>query len=236
MIAEVIINSTAKSLNKTFDYIIPKDLAIEVGSRIIVPFGRGKKLEEGYVIAIKGASRFATKEILKVQEEYKLSEEKIRLSLSIAESYFCNVSDVMRLMLPPGVIANKVKEKTESFVYLKKEYEEIEFDIEEGNLKSEKQIRILNILNENESITIGELELLADVNRGIIKTLEKNDYISVAKEAVKRNPFAHKEIKRDSKLILTKEQTEAFNEVDYNIKKEKFEEYLVYGVTGSRKN
>ena len=40
MIAEVILNSTAKNLNKTFDYIVPTLLEnkIEVGVRVFVPF------------------------------------------------------------------------------------------------------------------------------------------------------------------------------------------------------
>ena len=48
MIAEVIINRTAKKLNRTFDYGIPKELEdlIIVGSKVLVPFGRFKTLEE----------------------------------------------------------------------------------------------------------------------------------------------------------------------------------------------
>ena len=48
MVAEVIIHTNAKSLNKTYDYIVPDPMKnkIKIGSRIFVPFGR-KKLEEG---------------------------------------------------------------------------------------------------------------------------------------------------------------------------------------------
>ena len=50
MIAEVIINRTAKKLNRTFDYQIPKEMEeyIYVGTKVLVPFGRAKKLEEGF--------------------------------------------------------------------------------------------------------------------------------------------------------------------------------------------
>ena len=43
MVAEVIINRTAKKLNRTFDYKIPKNLEdiIIVGSKVLVPFGKG---------------------------------------------------------------------------------------------------------------------------------------------------------------------------------------------------
>lgn len=48
MYAEIIINSNAKALNKVFDYIIPDDLKqdVHIGSRVFVPFGRSKKLED----------------------------------------------------------------------------------------------------------------------------------------------------------------------------------------------
>ena len=47
MIAEVIINRAAKNLNKGFDYKIPKKMEeiISVGSKVLVPFGNGKKLD-----------------------------------------------------------------------------------------------------------------------------------------------------------------------------------------------
>ena len=70
MIAEIIINSNAKALNKTFDYIVPKDLEskISLGNRVFVPFGRGNKQEEGYIIGFKDESEFANKEILKIED------------------------------------------------------------------------------------------------------------------------------------------------------------------------
>ena len=46
MIAEVIINRTAKKLNKTFDYRIPNQLdgLIFVGSKVLVPFRKRRKI------------------------------------------------------------------------------------------------------------------------------------------------------------------------------------------------
>ena len=54
MIAEVIIDSKAKKLNRKFDYKIPKNLEdiVDVGSRVLVPFGNFKTLEQAYIIKI----------------------------------------------------------------------------------------------------------------------------------------------------------------------------------------
>ena len=55
MIAEIVINRSAKRLNRTFDYSIPKELdeLIMIGSTVLVPFGKSSVLEEGYVVGIK---------------------------------------------------------------------------------------------------------------------------------------------------------------------------------------
>ena len=236
MVAEVIINTIAKELNKTYDYIIPDSILkdIKIGSRVFVPFGRAKQ-EEGFVIGIKENSEFANKEIIKIEDNI-LTEENINLAKLMSKRYFCNISDCIRLMLPPGNttknIQNRVKDKTANFVYLKKEIEEIEFDIEEGIIKSEKQKRILTFLFENEGIHIQDLELLTDTTRSIIKTLEKNEYIEIIEEKVERNPFINKNIKKDNSLKLTNEQQLAYEK----IRNSKYKEFLIYGVTGSRKN
>ena len=125
-------------------------------------------------------------------------------------------------MLPPGTktknTKNRIKEKTNNFVYLKKEIDEIEIKIEQGKLKSEKQIRILRFLMENDEITISDLELFTDTSRAIIKTLEKNGYIEIIEKQVDRNPFLNKDIQKTEKLKLTDEQQKAFDKIERKTK------------------
>ena len=236
MIAEVIINTNAKELNKTYDYIIPDSILkdIKVGSRVFVPFGKTKQLE-GYVIVLKEKSEYANKEIIKLEDNV-LTEENIEFAKLMSKRYFCNISDCIRLMLPPGnstnKLQNRIKNKKANFVYLKKEKREIEFNIEEDVIKSEKQKRLLFFLLENEGINISDLEMLTETSRSIIKTLEKKGYIEIIEKKIERNPFVHKNIKMDKPLKLTEEQQNAYNKINMN----KFKEYLIYGVTGSRKD
>ncbi len=236
MIAEIIINTIAKELNRTYDYIIPESILkqVKIGSRVFVPFGR-KKLEEGYVIGIKEESKFANREIIKVEDNL-LSEDNIKLAKLMSKRYFCNISDCIRLMLPPGNTSkdfnNRIKEKTGNFVYLKKEINEIELDIENKKIKSEKQIRILRFLFENEGIHILDLEIITETSKSIINTLKKNEYIEIIEKPIERNPFIHKNIKHDKPLQLTNEQQNAYDLISNST----YKEFLIYGVTGSRKN
>ena len=241
MIAEVIINSNVKNLNRIFDYQVPSNMqgAICVGDRILVPFGNKKTLEEGFVIGLKETSEYKVKEIAKIQEGIKLTEENIELAKLMARRYFCNISDCIKLMLPPGtstkILENRVKDKTLNFVYLKKDIEEIEEAIENKVIKSEKQKRVLYFLMQNEGIQTVDLEVITETTSSVLRSLETKGYIEIIEEKVDRNPFIHKQITPTKKLTLNKEQKEAFARVKDCITNHQNKEFLLYGITGSGK-
>ena len=240
MFAEVIINSNAKDLNKVFDYIVPNDMKdkIKVGTRVFVPFGKGEKLEDGFIINLKSKSEFANKEIAKIEGEF-LSEDKIVLAKLMARKYFCNVSDCIRLMLPPGTggkkISSRAKEKTGNFVFLNKKIEEIDNLIVENKIKSEKQKRVLKFLEKNDGIYLPDLEIITDVSKAIIKTLEKNGFLKIEEMQIERNPFINKNVVKDTKKILNEEQKRCFDSINFCIENNEFSRHLIYGITGSGK-
>ena len=239
MVAEVIINRGAKKLNRTFDYNIPKELEelILVGSKVLVPFGNGGKLTEAFVVGIKETSAFEVKDIAKLEEN--LTDKQIALAKWMAKRYFCNVSDCIKLMLTPGT-RNKDKEKriqdkTINCVYLKRDREEIEFEIETGKIKSEKQKRVLNFIKDNEGATVPEIEMFTDCARGIVNTLVKNGYLEMVEKKVERNPLLGRDCEQTHRLHLTEEQEKAYKCVEEAIDNERYEQFLLYGVTGSGK-
>ena len=240
MFVEVVLNNNAKALNKIFDYEVPVGLKekVHTGSRVFVPFGRSKTLEDGFVIGIKETSNYANKEIASVEGEF-MSSDKLELAKLMSQKYFCNISECIKLMLPPGTASkeldNRVKEKTGNFVYLTKTEDEIEILIEEKVIKSEKQIRALRFLYENSGIYSADLETYADCSYAILKTLEKNGYIEFRKERMKRNPFINKDVQKDRAKVLTDEQQKCFDGIKYSIEKQEFSNNLIYGITGSGK-
>ena len=243
MIAEVIIQSNVKNLNRIFDYKIPieyEEKAIQlVGARVLVPFGRMKEPEEGFIVNIKESTEYEVKEIAKIENIY-LDDKDIKLAEWMSKRYFCNIADCIKLMLPPGTTSkiekNRVKDKSVNFVTLKKSPDEIEFDIETGKIKSSKQIRTLKFLIENGDALVSDIEMFADSSRAIVNTLCKNDYTEIIEKKIERDPFFSKDIKRTEKLTLTDEQQNAFNEISEAMDEMLFSEFLINGVTGSRKN
>ena len=239
MIAEVIINRTAKKLNRTFDYNIPKELEpyIIIGSKVLIPFGSQKKLEEGFVVGIKEKTEFQVKDIAKIEDN--LTDKQIELAKWMAKKYFCNISDCIKLMQTPGTRTKnkekRIQDKKINTIFLKKSVEEIDFEIECGKIKSENQIKIINFIKDNEGVTIPEIEIFTNCSRAIVNTLIKNGYLEVVEKKIERDPLANKKIEKTSKLNLTEEQKIAYNKIEQAIENKKYESFLLYGVTGSGK-
>lgn len=241
MYAEVIINSNAKDLNRIFDYIVPSCMenTIKIGARVFVPFGMGSKLADGFVINFKKESEFANKEIAKIEVENSLTEDNIILAKLMARKYFCNISDCIKLLLPPGTsskeLKNRIKEKTGNFVFLNREADEIEILIEEGKIKRDNHIKVLRFLEKNDGVYISDLEIVTEVSKAVFKTLEKNGYIKIIEKQIERNPFINKKIEKDNTKELTEEQKKCFDGINFCIQNNEFSKNLIYGITGSGK-
>ena len=235
MIAEVIIDSRAKKLNRKFDYKIPENLedVLEVGSRVLVPFANFKTLEQGYIIKIKDKTEFEVKEIAGLEEN--LSKEKIDLARWMARKYFCNVSECIKLMLTPGTrnkeVSKRITDKKINFVYLNVKESELDID----SLRGEKQKKALNFIIKNQGLTIPEIIEFAGVSRETINSLAKKGFIKIEEEKVDRNPLTTKKIEKSNSLKLTDEQEIAFKKISDALNNERYEEFLIYGVTGSGK-
>ena len=232
MVAEIIIESKAKDLNKIFDYEIPDSLNVKIGSRVFVPFGNKKDLEQGIVIGIKQSSKYKIKKIESLQKE-QINDEYISLAKWMAHRYFCNIADCLKLMLPPGRttknIEKRVSDKTINCISLAKSTDEIENDIKTKVIKSDRQKDVLEFMLNNDNVSLEDIELFTDATPAIVNTLAKKGYLNKIPTKIERNPFINKNIERTYDLKLTEEQQKAYDNIGEN------GEYLLYGVTGSGK-
>lgn len=189
MIAEVIVNSSSNELNRTFDYNIPENLNVQIGARVLVPFARRKQFEIGYVIGLKEFSEYKCKDVARVVDNI-FDEKRLDLAKFISDRYFCNLSESIKLLVPPGTSSNvdNVKTKTERWIRLKN------FDIDFSKMKSEKQIRVINFLQENVEAPAIEVMEFTDVTRDVFVSLEKKGIIEFFNVEVMRNPFLNKNI------------------------------------------
>jgi len=235
MVAEVVIETNVKTLDKTFDYEIPAELNIKIGSRVFVPFGKQKQLAEGIVIAIKEKSDFKIKPIAALQDE-QIDEEYIELARWMASRYFCNLAECLRIMLPPGrtskTLDNRTRAKRINCITLAKNKDEILNDIENKQIKGEKQVAVLKYLIDNDNSSMADIELFTDASSATVNSLIKKGYVEKNLKAVERNPFIHV-VERTEKLKLNIEQQHAVDTVKAQLHMNS--KFLIHGVTGSGK-
>jgi len=107
--AEVIVANKCKETDRTYSYLIPKDMeeAVEIGSRVIVPFGVGNKQLEGYVLDIKDSIDFNVSRIKPVaralDDEPVMSPKLVELAEWMKKKYLSYYIDAIQAIVPSPV-------------------------------------------------------------------------------------------------------------------------------------
>ncbi|HWR44779.1 primosomal protein N' [Sporomusa sp.] len=98
--AQVIVNIPARSLDKPFSYIIPAHLPnVEVGFRVLVPFGNRKV--EGFIVGLAEENTESLKPILDVLDNYPWFDgNMLETAKWLSEYYLCSLGEAMRLFIP----------------------------------------------------------------------------------------------------------------------------------------
>jgi primosomal protein N' (replication factor Y) len=104
-IAQVEPMTTARALRGPFDYRLPEELrggAVEIGSMLVVPFGRREVL--GVVVGLADTSEVATEKLLAPLRALELGvpAEMVELAEWIAAEYCSTLARALTLVLPPG--------------------------------------------------------------------------------------------------------------------------------------
>lgn len=172
-IAVVAINNSTREFDKKYHYKIPEGLMGKVipGVRVLVPFGGGNSLKEGFVFSLTDNTSYTNlKEIKKVVDDNPvLSEKMLRLAEWMKERYVCTYADAIKCMLPAGVGVKSFR-----IVRLLKKEE----------LKNDKA-RLVELLVENESqLEYEELKRLSGIKSFSkhIKSLEDSGIVSISEE------------------------------------------------------
>ena len=224
MIAEVLVEIKAKNIDKTFSYLIPKGLKekIEVGIRVLVPFGKQKL--EGFVLKIKENEKldYELKEIISlIDEEPVLNKEMLELGKYISQKTLCNLISAYQTMLPSALKAKKsltINKKYITYLVLNKKI----------SVSNEKQKEILKLFENKDKVLKKEAN---DISVSSVKTLIKKEIIKEIK--IEEYRLNNKVEKEDTKIKLNDEQNKVIKEILNQ--KNKFQPFLLHGVTGSGK-
>ena len=91
--ADIIVDISQEKLDKTFQYLVPKELAsrIEEGKKVRIPFGNGGRELTGYVVGLSSEPKIEPgriKPILAVEEQgMEIESRLISLAAWISRNY-----------------------------------------------------------------------------------------------------------------------------------------------------
>ena len=228
MYAQVIVEISAKAVDRMFTYHIPNHLLgkVLIGARVKVPFGH--QVLEGFVLKIAKDINveYETKDILElIDEQPILNQEMLALGHEMSKKTLCSLITAYQAMLPKALkasIETNIKIKQDKYLKLSQSIEKIEEYIQ--NCHYQGQIQILTELLKTKEKKIEKVD-------SSIKTLMKKNLIQLELRDAYR--FHYQTTSQDKKIILNDEQKKIVETVLKNTNVSKT--YLLYGVTGSGK-
>ncbi len=133
------------------------------------------------------------------------------------------------------VYTSQVSEKMVRVAALAGPADEIQEIIESNKLRSIQQIRVLEILLDNEYVSTADLSRFAGVSPGVLNTLHKNGYIQFSEIEIKRDPVSLSKVITTAAMEPTEEQQSILEGLFNKIESGEFSETLLHGITGSGK-
>jgi len=104
MIAKIAVSAATFAIDKPYSYLVPQDMRLEPGVRVMVPFGRGNRRTEGIVLSLEQGSQEGLKTVERCLDEAPvLSGTMLHLAAFLRNRYFCGFYDGVRAMLPAGL-------------------------------------------------------------------------------------------------------------------------------------
>ncbi len=220
MFAKIIIDQDAKALDRVFEYTIPDDIQVQVGERVMVPFG--KRTLQGFIVDITDNCEYDASKLKPISSKIEnfavIKPEMLKLMKYMAEKLHLKLASVLRLFLPSEMRTDKVKELVVRYVKLANNFEM-------PSNRAVKQIELVDYLKANGQKKFSEVSnmfgyatLSALVKKGAVEVFEVQEDREPEFDVVKNE---HKK--------LTDLQQRAVDTICEN------KTYLLHGVTGSGK-
>ena len=210
--ADVIVDVTQASMDRSYQYRIPPELEnkVRIGCVVRIPFGNGKRSAEGYVLNIGTEPRIARdriKPILEVPDNRVTIESKlIELALWMKTTYGSSLNNALKTVLP---VREKEKHAVREEVSLVWPEKKTRLLLEQYTRRHyAAKVRLLTALlktNELEkSYVTGTLKITPES----LRSLEREGVISVRSADLTRTPDDLQEPEeKEEPCILTAEQS-----------------------------
>ncbi len=247
-IVDVIVDIAHVNVDRVFAYGLPDPLSFVVpGYRVLVPFGRGERPTEGFVVSETDESGLpegfglagALKDVKGVLEDYPaLSPEQLELAKWMKEEYSCRLIDALRLMIPAQLRGARVQEKSARTARLALDAAGIEaaraqLTSKDGVARAPLQLKLIALLASGRETPVSDLEELCPGASGALKAMERKEWITFGRLHLRRRPYEALLPKEKKSFELTESQAHAIGAITGAM--ESGGAFLLHGVTGSGK-
>ncbi|GKX31687.1 primosomal protein N' [Vallitalea longa] len=236
--ADIIVDISHSKLDKVFQYRVPDELTneITVGTVVNIPFGKGNKNINGYVVGFTDKPNFdidKIKDIISIDAiNVSIEAHLIKLAVWMKERYACTIISALRTLIP---ISKKVNDKTQKEIVRNVNVRELESYIKIWDDKNFKALsRAGKYLINNERCRQNTIIRKANITTSVLTNLEKKGIITVNLEHIYREPYKVDEFKRTINKMPNEEQQKAIDVISDNLDNDSHV-FLVHGITGSGK-
>lgn len=202
MIAKIAVASATFAIDKPYSYLVPENMNLLPGQRVLLPFGRANKRTEGIVLSVEPGLEENLKTVENcMDEEPILTGEQLRLAAFLRDRYFCTFYDAVHAILPAGIWfqTRETFSLTEDRSWMGKK------------LRKEKALEILEHLEELggqvEETALRNLVPEEPVLQTALTYLIQKKWVSCQTDYLKR---IHDKVERIATLCVTPEEAMEF--------------------------
>ena len=237
--ADIIVDITHEKLDRPFQYRIPEHLAevVQIGTQVMVPFGKANKLITGYCIGISEETDFdptKIKNIFSVKEgSTSMESRQIMLADFLKRRYGVTMIQALKTVLPVKQSVQSVVKKTicraKSLEEIQNYYNTIK---DKGNQKA--KARLVEQLLSKEKISWEEVTGKLCIGSSTLKSLEEAGFIKMQSISQYRNPV-QVEQGEVANFKLSAEQQHIVDTIAADHEAGEAGKYYIHGITGSGK-
>ncbi len=236
--ADVIIDISHEKVDRPFQYRIPERMAdrLAIGMCVRIPFGKGNKLRNGYVIDMTDETDYPEEKIKEIAqidaENVPMESRSIELAWWMKNHYGGTMIQAMKTVLP---VKQEMKPVMQREVSLAVDHEEASSYLAQAISRHQAgKVRLLEALIAGATVNYSVLTGKLSVSPQTIKSMETQGVIRIETFQEYRNPIRFQNRAPERKQ-LTEEQQEIVDDFLSDYDKGVRNPALLHGVTGSGK-
>lgn len=236
--ANIIIDISHEKLDRTFQYRIPEKLLDQIhpGTPVEIPFGRGNRKINGYVVEVTEEPEFAPERIKSVsrviREGIPIEGQLIALAAWMRENFGGTMNQALKTVLP---VKQKTMEKEQRLIWLKPDPTTAKSLLGELQRKHQTaRARLLEALLEQSPLPYETVTHKLNITVSVIRAMQERELIRVESIRSWRNPLDQMK-KQGTVVTLNPAQQQIVSGIENGWRSGDERPCLIHGVTGSGK-